>query len=138
MERRGRLAFIAGQIGTGHAGAPSDTAEIARLRAENGRRDRPTAGLRRLCGFGQRTVVEVIIEFGSGTGEPGLLRSARRSLQHAAEFRFPCSLPLRGQRLFLKKFEELIRCGMGDEAENVIVALCGHEFPAGLIRVIGR
>jgi hypothetical protein len=105
MERRGRLAFIAGHIGTGHAGAPSDTEEIAQLRAENGRRDRPTAGLRRLCGFGQWTVIEFIIDFGSGAGEPGLLRSMRRSLQHAAEFRFPCSLPLRGQRLFLKNLK---------------------------------
>src|SRR6266851_1970023 len=68
----------AGRTGIRQAGEPPDTsracaphaklfsppdAPLALLRAENARIDRLTAGLRRLCGIGQRTTAEFVLDY---------------------------------------------------------------------------
>jgi len=69
----------AGRRSIGRAEEPSGTTKLARLREENARRDRLTAGLRELCGLGRRAVVEFILDFAAGTGAIELLSSAPRS-----------------------------------------------------------
>jgi hypothetical protein len=56
--------------------------ELDRLRAENSRRDRLTAGLRELCGLGRRAVVEFILDFAGRAGAIELLEP--RTAEHNA------------------------------------------------------